>query len=468
MTQKVLVVGLDSAPPRLMFDVFRREMPTLSELIARGAHGKLASTNPPITVPAWTSMMSSKDPGQLGFYGFRNRKDHSYDGYAFANSALVHEPRLWDLLGDAGKRSIILGVPQTYPPRPLNGEMVTCFLTPSTKAQYTYPESLKAEVERVADGYVLDVDDFRTPHKEALLERVYTKTRKHWAVAKHLIATHEWDYFMMVEMGLDRIHHGFWSYMDPEHRKFERGNPFEQAIRDYYRYLDGELAALLALVPRDTIVLIVSDHGSKKMEGGICFNEWLIQQGYLTLKDPPTTPTPIGKVAIDWSRTKAWGDGGYYGRCFMNVKGREPEGTIDPKDYERVRSDLIAGIEAIVDDRGKPIGSKAYRPEDIYKTVRGVAPDLIVYFGDLNWRSVGAVGMGSIYTFENDTGPDEANHDWHGIFVMSRAGGSGPLRGDLGEVSIYDVAPTLLSLYGQPVPDDMIGRSLLPAGAARG
>ncbi len=84
-------------------------------------------------------MMSSKDPGQLGFYGFRNRKDHSYDGYAFANSALVKEPRLWDLLGDAGKRSILLGVPQTYPPRPLNGEMVTCFLTPSTKAQYTYP-----------------------------------------------------------------------------------------------------------------------------------------------------------------------------------------------------------------------------------------------------------------------------------------------------------------------------------------
>jgi predicted AlkP superfamily phosphohydrolase/phosphomutase len=104
---------LDSAPPRLVFDVFRREMPTLSGLMERGAYGRLKSTNPPITVPAWTSMMSSKDPGQLGFYGFRNRKDHSYDGYAFANSALVREPRLWDLLGDAGKRSILLGVPQT-------------------------------------------------------------------------------------------------------------------------------------------------------------------------------------------------------------------------------------------------------------------------------------------------------------------------------------------------------------------
>ncbi len=464
MSRKVLVVGLDSAPPGLVFDTFRDEMPTLSALIARGAHGRLESTNPPITVPAWTAMMASKDPGQLGCYGFRNRKDHSYDGYAFASSAQVKEPRLWDLLGAAGKRSIVLGVPQTYPPRPIVGDMVTCFLTPTTKVAYTHPPELKAEVERVADGYVLDVDDFRTADKAALLERVYVKTRKHWAVARHLAATRPWDFFMLVEMGLDRIHHGFWSYMDPQHHKYEAGNPFEHAIRDYYRHLDRELAALLDLVPRDTVVLVVSDHGAKRMAGGICFNEWLIREGYLALKGAlPTTPTPIGKVAIDWSRTKAWGDGGYYGRCFLNVKGREPEGTIDPEDYEHVRDELVAGIAAITDEQGRGIGSKAFRPEQIYRAVRGVAPDLIVYFGDLAWRSVGAVGMGGIHTFENDTGPDEANHDWYGIFVLSiRAGGPpSPLTGDLGDRSIYDVAPTVLRLFEQPVPPDMIGRPLV-------
>ncbi len=461
MNRRVLVVGWDSAPPRLVFDVFRNEMPTLSGLIARGAHGRLASTNPPITVPAWTAMMASKDPGQLGCYGFRNRKDHSYDGYAFANSSHVKEPRLWDVLGRAGKRSVVLGVPQTYPPRPIVGDMVTCFLTPSTKASYTYPESLKAEVETAAGGYVLDVDDFRTADKHALLERVYAKTRKHWAVARHLATTRPWDFFMLVEMGLDRLHHGFWSYMDPEHHKYEPGNPFETAIRDYYRYLDGELKSLLALVPSDTVVLVVSDHGSKRMAGGICFNEWLIREGYLTLVDPPTTPTPIGKATIDWSRTKAWGDGGYYGRCFLNVKGREPEGTIDPGDYEQVRDELIAGIAAITDEQGRNIGSQAFRPEDVYRDVRGVAPDLIVYFGDLAWRSVGAVGMGGIHTFENDTGPDEANHDWYGIFVLAALDGPSPLTGDLGDLSIYDVAPTVLRLFDQPVPADMIGTSLV-------
>jgi len=459
--RKVLVVGLDSAPPRLVFDVFRSEMPTLARLVDRGAHGRLLSTNPPITVPAWTAMMSSKDPGQLGCYGFRNRKDHSYDGYAFANSTHVTVPRVWDLLGRSGKRSIVLGVPQTYPPRPIVGDLVTCFLTPSTKVTYTYPETLKAEVEAASGGYVLDVDDFRTADKGALLERVYAKTRKHWAVARHLAKTHPWDFFMLVEMGLDRLHHGFWSYMDPEHHKYEPGNPFESAIRDYYRHLDGELASLLELAPRDTLVLVVSDHGSKRMDGGICFNEWLMREGYLTLRNPPTTPTPIGKATIDWTRTKAWGDGGYYGRLFMNVKGREPEGVVDPADYERVRDELIAGIAAITDHHGRPLGSRAYRPEEIYREVRGVAPDLIVYFGDLAWRSVGAVGMGGIHTFENDTGPDEANHDWFGVFALAALDGASPLAGDLGDLSIYDVAPTILRLFGEPVPADMIGAPLV-------
>jgi predicted AlkP superfamily phosphohydrolase/phosphomutase len=458
---KLLIVGLDSATPSLVFDRWRDELPTLRGLMERGAWGRMLSTNPPITVPAWTAMMSSRDPGELGFYGFRNRKDHSYDGYAFANSALVRYPRLWDWLGQAGKRCVVLGVPQTYPPTPVNGEMVTCFLTPSTKAQYTYPPALKAEVEEVTGGYVLDVEDFRTPDKTNLLARCYEKTNKHLTLAKHLLRTRPWDFFMLVEMGVDRMHHGFWSYMDPEHHKFERGNPFEGAMLDYYKHVDRELAALLALCPSDTLVLVVSDHGARRMDGGICFNEWLIREGYLTLAEPVAKPTPIGKVKIDWAKTKAWGDGGYYGRCFMNVRGREPSGTIDPADYEKVRSDLIAGIEAITDPQGRNIGSKVYRPEDVYRQVNGVAPDLIVYFGDLAWRSVGAVGMGSIHTFENDTGPDEANHDWYGMFILTTNGAPAPLRGRQEGVTIYDVAPTLLRLLGQPIPDGLAGRPIV-------
>jgi predicted AlkP superfamily phosphohydrolase/phosphomutase len=165
--KRVFVIGLDCAPPRLVFDEWKAELPHLARLQDEGIWGPLESCVPPITVPAWSSMLSSKDPGQLGFYGFRNRADHSYEAH-IANATSVKEPRVWDLLSRAGKHVVLIGVPQTYPPRPVNGEMVTCFLTPDTKGAYTYPASLKAEVEGLVGEYILDVKEFRTDEKSDL------------------------------------------------------------------------------------------------------------------------------------------------------------------------------------------------------------------------------------------------------------------------------------------------------------
>ena len=162
---KLLVIGLDCAAPQLVFEQWREDLPTLQRLMASGAYGRLESTHPPITVPAWAAMMSSRDPGELGIYGFRNRKDYSYDGYVIANASTLHHDRAWDVLAREGKKVILLGVPQTYPVKPINGCVVTDFLTPSTKSQYTYPPELKDEVERVSGGYVFDVEDCETPTK---------------------------------------------------------------------------------------------------------------------------------------------------------------------------------------------------------------------------------------------------------------------------------------------------------------
>jgi len=458
---KVAIIGLDCAAPRLLFERYRDALPNLKALIDAGCHGRLLSTHPPITVPAWACMMSSRDPGQLGIYGFRNRRDHTYDGLSLANAAALREEQIWHQLGRLGMQVIVLGVPPSYPPRPLNGVHVGCFLTPSTQGNYTHPPEIRREIEAAAPGYVVDVEGFRTDDKAGLLGRIYDKTRKHFAVARHLVASKPWDFFMMVEMGIDRIHHSFWKFMDPAHPKYERGNPYEDAIRDYYVDVDRQVGELLSLMPRDTAVLVVSDHGARAIQGGICFNEWLIKNGWLTLKSYPDKPTPIGKAEIDWSKTIAWGDGGYYGRLFMNVKGREPQGTIDPADYEKVRTDLIAAIEAIEDPSGRRIGTRAYRPEDLYKEVRNVAPDLTVYFGDLDWRSIGSVGLRTVHTFENDTGPDDANHDWHGVFVMKTPAGTAQPRGEQQGLRIYDVAPTVLRLFGVDPSPGMIGRSLV-------
>jgi predicted AlkP superfamily phosphohydrolase/phosphomutase len=454
---KVMVIGLDCAEPSLVFERWRDELPVLSGLAARGLQGRLTSVVPPITVPAWSCMMSSRTPGDLGIYGFRNRADHSYDGLFVANGADVKAPRLWDLATREGKPSIVVGVPGTYPPRPLNGVMVTCFLTPSLESQYTYPPLLRREVEQVVGEYRFDCTNFRTDDKDDLLRQVYEMTDRRFALAGHLLETKPWELFAFVEMGVDRMHHGFWKHMDA-------GGEHANAILDYYRHIDRLAGSLLEHADDDTTVLVVSDHGAKLMEGGIRINEWLRQNGYLTLARKPERATSLSDAGVDWSTTTAWGEGGYYGRIFLNVRGREPEGTVAPEDYARVRAELAERLAAILGPGGEPLRTRVFAPEDVYDEVNGVPPDLIVYFGDLAWRSVGTVGGDeAIHAFENDTGPDDANHAQDGVLIMAGPGIEPETRAGM---HLLDVAPTVLELLGIEAPAPMRGRSLLSSGAA--
>lgn len=455
-----IVIGLDCLEPTLV-DRWLGDLPTFARLRKMGAWGRMRSCVPPITVPAWSCMTSSHDPGSLGIYGFRNRTDHTYTGLGFATSDWVRADRLWDILSRAGKKCSVLGVPGTFPVRPVNGQMVSCFLTPSDQSAWTFPPELKNEIATWLHGekYVFDVADFRSADKFRILADIHTMTARRFTVARGMLEKYAPDFFMMVEMGSDRIHHGFWHYMDSGHRKFEPG-PLTTAIHDYYVQLDGEIARLLEKIDlRDTSLLLISDHGAKRLDGGVCINEWLRREGWLVLKNENVPRgTPLAKCDIDWQRTRAWGEGGYYARVCLNVKGREPQGAVEPGDFEKLRDELAAKLREIPDDRGQPMGTHTHKPQEIYRRVEGIAPDLVVIFGDLNWRAVGTLGYDSIYTLENDTGPDEANHAQFGFFnwiapmIAPRAGAM--------DIDILDVAPTLLSHVGHPVPASMQGRAL--------
>jgi len=459
--RRVMVIGLDCAPPQHVFDEYADELPNITKLRENGVWGELESIVPPITVPAWMCMMTSKDPGTLGIYGFRNRKDTSYEGLTFATSWAVKEPTVWDILSEAGKDCIVMSVPPSYPPKPLKGVQIGCFLTPSAQADYTYPKELKAELESNVGEYVFDVRNFRTDNTQYIIDESYKMTEQRFKAADYLLRTRPWDFFVMVEMGPDRLNHGIWSFIDPGHPRHDPGNPYRESLREYYRYLDGRVGELLERhADDDTVVLVVSDHGAKAMVGGVCFNEWLVREGYLSFAEGlPSEITPINKLKIDWSKTTAWGDGGYYGRLFLNVEGREPNGVIPAAEREKVRDELAAKIEAMVDHEGKPLGNRALKPEEIYETQNGVPPDLIVIFGGLRWRSVGSLGHGSVYTFENDTGPDEANHAEYGIFIMNNA--PEQRGGHRSGLHLWDVHSTILDLFGLPPAPSALGKSAL-------
>jgi predicted AlkP superfamily phosphohydrolase/phosphomutase len=451
---KMLVIGLDCAEPSLVFDRWRDELPTLGRLMARGTYGPLESCVPCITVPAWACMMSGQDPGQLGLYGFNNRVGHTYRS-AVMNAAALDRPLVFDRLSAEGLQVVVVGVPPSYPLRPVNGVRVGCFLTPDTRRPFTSPAEVSDELRALVGDYPVDVDGFRTHDKAALRDKLYQMTDAHFTAIRHLMTTRLWDFFMFVEIGVDRVHHGFWRYHDPAHRWHEAGSPFRDTIHDYYRHVDAHLGKLLRLIDDDTVIVVVSDHGARRMEGGICINEWLAREGFLMPRSRPAAPTPFEKCEIDWSRTTAWGGGGYYGRIFLNVKGREPEGCVDPRDYDRVRDDLAARLEALTDHEGRPLGSRVFRPERIYRECRGVPPDLLVYFGNLAWRSIGSLGHESVCTFENDTGPDDANHAPFGLFI--HVDPRRPGAGRVPPLHLSNIAPAILHHFGIAVPDDMIG-----------
>ena len=366
---------------------------------------------------------------ELGVYGFRNRRDHSYDGLRIVNStAFAGAEPVWDTLGRYGIRSIVLAVPGTFPPRPIAGALVSGFLTPDTQAAYTYPASLAERIRDWVGEYVFDVRQFRTDDKVWLSSQVREMTEKRFTVALRLVAEREWRFFAMVEIGPDRIHHGMWSHHDPTHRHHDAASPYQDTLREYYRFLDQWISRLLNELPSSTEVLVVSDHGAQKMEGGVAINEWLIRNNYLTLTEYPDPQTRmqdlIERGQVDWSRTTAWGEGGYCGRLFLNVAGREPDGIVPQQEYDRTCDRLSREIASIPDDTGTPLGSRVQRPEELYRTVAGIPPDLLVYFGDLRWRSIGTVGWNKIHIHENDTGPDDANHSLYGVYISSTPGRS--------------------------------------------
>ncbi len=447
VVDKVFVIGLDSAPPELLFNEFLDDLPNIRKILEKSIYGPMKSCIPAITIPAWMCMATGKTPGELGLYGFRHRKNNSYKDIWIAHSLMVKEKAIWDYLGEKGRKSVLVGVPPSYPPKKINGWLISCFITPDSSVNYTYPAELKAEVENLVGDYVFDVV-FRKEDRDRVIEEVWEMTEKRFEVIRYLMQEKDWSYFQFVEIGLDRIHHAFWKYFDKEHHLHEPHSKYKNVIRDYYRLLDREIGKTLELIDEDTAVAIVSDHGIKRMKGAFAINQWLIDEGLLKVKNKETLESGIVRfeqLDVDWSKTIAWAWGGYYSRVFLNVEGREPNGIIKPSEYETVRDEVVDAIKSIRGPNGEKWDTKVFYPEEIYPIASGDKPDMMVYFDDLYWRAAGTLGHQSNYLPENDTGPDDAVHSEYGVFALhlleieeKRVVG----------LSIYDFAPTILRLLG--------------------
>ncbi len=453
---RVVVVGLDCATPQLAFERYRAGMPNLAKLMTEGCWGPMRSVAPPITVPAWACMTTGRDPGELGLYGFRNRVRGEYR-LRVTNGDDVPAKRIWDYLGDHGYRVSALFVPQTFPPRPVNGSLVSGFMCEQDGQAYTFPPELHSRITERFGTYRADVSDFRSQPPTEVFDDIVTMTRQHFAIARDVWETEAPDFMMMVEIGLDRFHHVFWEHIDPEHPRHDPNNPWKDLGQEYYALLDQELGHLLKVIGAETTVIVVSDHGARAMQGGFAINQWLIEEGLLTVRGEIDGQTRIIPDRVDWSRTQVWAEGGYYARVFLNVQGREPEGIVPPSHFESLRHEVRTRLEALRGPGGEPLGVSVQVPESVYRVTRGLPPDLMVYLDDLNYRAVGTVGHPYLFVTENDTGADGCNHDWNGLFVM--AGPGTALRGQMQGTTLYDLTQTVLDLMNVEPPADLLGTS---------
>jgi predicted AlkP superfamily phosphohydrolase/phosphomutase len=454
---KILVIGVDSASPEILFADERLE--NIRRMMEFGCYGRLESVIPPGAVPGWLSLATSQDPGSLGVYSANNRLNHSYDGLKALDPSSIPEITIWDHLASAGKRSIIIGVPPIYPLRKINGIAIgDAFTIPTEQADFAYPAEIKDEVIGLIGEYPVDVENSSSTDKELLRQQIFNMSRRQFQLARHFLETQNWDYFQFVDTGLNLIQRRFWQDFDPQHRGFASDNSYKDVIPDYYHFLDEQIGQILELLSDDTVVLIVSTSGVHRLNGGFCVNEWLVKTGLLALNKYPEKITPFHRLDVNWEKTKVWSEGDGVSQIFLNVSGREPKGIIDPQDCLSLRDDLKADLEAVLEDLDEPMDALVIKPEEIYQKISRVAPDLFIRFGDAG-QSISAVGYQDMQVWDESSIPDGCCDSQFGAFIL--AASNNPLSGEIQDAHLLNIAPTLLDLAGYEIPASMQGNSML-------
>lgn len=501
--KKTMIIGLDGVP----LNIIRRwadagHLPTMKKLMDTGIMGHLRSTIPPTSGPSWSSFVTGMNPGKTGIYDFLYRREDSYQ-FPPVNAAQRGGTTIWRYLSDAGRQVGVLNLPMSYPVETINGFMVSGWMTPYTAKDYIHPPELAAELEReVGDYRIYPTETFTENRRETFLKASYELLEMRTRTALYLVENKPWDMFTTVFFDTDRFLHQLWHYLDPEHPWRTDKEDREVVVRDYFQAVDQTIAQITAHADEDTQIFLLSDHGMGRANNFIVLNNWLLDTGLLRLKGDLWTKLKhvmfrrgftlrnIHQIAdrlglartaeyvagyfvdhllkliflsfmdVDWSQSRAYSFGRHLGSIYINVKGREPHGIVEPgAEYEAVCDEIEQmAYEFCHPQTGRPLIGEVMRRKDIYSgpfTER--APDLIlrphepsdIFFGlaDFGHRET----VSTVYRYSG-------MHRDYGMLIMNGPGirQGGTIEGAV----IQDIAPTVLHTMGLPVPSDMDGRVL--------
>lgn len=486
---KAVVIGLDGAAWHLLEPLFEQGiMPRLQSLRERGAWGTLTSTVPTYTPPAWTSAATGVNPGRHGIYGFI--EGHAQDSQELVHSGKIKAPTIWEIANAQGARAGIYNLPLTYPPRELEGWMVSGMMTPGYGEQqrgFVYPHEREAQILEWAPGYVVDVSaNYEQDWRDAALcDRALVSIQQREKVLRGLLELDPPEVVFSVMEAPDRLQHVYYRYMDPTDELYTspEGERLRPAVVKCFEAIDRVVGLLEDYAGSDGGVVVCSDHGFTAWEVSVHLNALLAEWGYLKLKgsakamqtEAARKLVPIAKrflprrvareakgrtfAAIDWSKTKAFASPIPQQGVFINLAGREQHGIVDAGELEALKDDLVDRFTALRAPDGKPATDRVYRSQDVFHgdALKG-APDVLPVLRDHRFELDDELFHTNAFTDLRHL-PRGVHHP-DGVVIVA---GPGVRAGASISGNVMDVTPTLLYQAGLDVPEGLDGKVLTEA-----
>jgi len=491
--KKTIILGFDGASPDLIKQwAEQNELPNFKKIIDTGIHGPLKTTIPPLTPCAWSSLITGKNPGKHGIYDFFYlNEQHEMKIHSSVNRS---SKDLWEYLTENNLKSFVFNVPFTYPPKNINGIMVSDFTTPSTEADFTHPPELKKEIlEKHPDFKISEKSKFseNEKSKKEFQDEAFRLADLRYKVAIDLMKNQDFDFAMIVFMLIDHMQHWYWKYMDKNHPKYQKDSSLEDTIKNAYKKMDSFLGKFIQTFPNHNII-IVSDHGGGPYYKDVTINKWLMDENYLFLKknrsfqksiankigtnkliskglnlglwkfisSSPRIKELIQKKLlltyndIDWDKTLAYSYG-YYGPIYINkdiVKSVE--------ELQKLKNEIKEKLKKIKDPITKEVLIKQiWDREELYSGEKSdILPDIVINMGDFSYACSSTFPFSSNEIFSEPKTFKTGDHTQYGIFM---ACGSDIKKGkEIKNATIYDTAPTILHIFNIPIPKDMDGKVL--------
>ncbi|MGM0438517.1 MAG: alkaline phosphatase family protein [Bacillota bacterium] len=500
MSGRTFVIGIDGGDFSLVQKwIDEGKLPNLAKIKKEGSSGKLRSTIPPITGAAWSTFQTGTNPGKHGAFNWFKRKEGEYRASPVTYNDIA-EPTLWQILSQQDKKVGIIGVPVTYPPEKINGFLIPGLLTPKEAENQSYPKEIMEEVREIAPDYKFSPKEWtRGYDPKEWVDEMHDDIDDKVNVATHFMDTKEWDMMMVHFMETDQVQHFMWNYHEDESEDWD-------PVFDIYKKADEAIGKINDKLNEDDTLLIMSDHGFGPLRYDFHIDTWLLREGYIKFRNNFFTKFkefffnrgvnkeslyPIGEYLypvankinfinnvldvasnplfewlflssqnVDWENTVAYSHS-EIGHIYLNVKGREPRGCVEPEDVPKVRQEIIEKLRELENPfTGKKITSQVYEGDKYYHGDKAhLAPDIIFLPDDMEIIGKGAYEFLTHKTV-NKSRFQTGHHRMDGLFLAK-----GPHVKSNNDVNagIIDLAPTILYDLGLPVLDSMDGEVIATA-----